>query len=240
MVSWWALRKLRKETEYLPSSNHQTADTPSSGLGCKNTGYWPQKAEGYQRNDFSELRLLHLPKHRKALNSLRWDFWFSLRLIFWCFHYLPIVAKLLYILAPRSPLPSWSSPSRVTWDAAFWAWSPKKSRWMKQNSQLWGCEYFLSRRHKWFFSLLGFFSPYMYGFACVFLEAKRPANKDFIFIHIFIHLIPPIPTSRRGPRTLPEETSSHLLARVCSLNTRRLSLLWTSHHLGLCLDVSFH
>ena len=30
-----------------------------------------------QRNDFSEPRLLHLPIHRKALNSLTWDNWFS-------------------------------------------------------------------------------------------------------------------------------------------------------------------
>ena len=32
----------------------------------------------YQRNDFSEPRLLHLPIHRKALSSLTWDVWFPL------------------------------------------------------------------------------------------------------------------------------------------------------------------
>ena len=32
----------------------------------------------YQRNDFSEPRLLHLPIQRKVLNSLTWDIWFSL------------------------------------------------------------------------------------------------------------------------------------------------------------------
>ena len=33
---------------------------------------------------------------------------------------------------------------RVTWDAVSWAWSPKNSCWIKHNSQLLGCEYFLS------------------------------------------------------------------------------------------------
>ena len=32
----------------------------------------------YQRKDFRETRLLHLPIHRKALNSLTWVIWFSL------------------------------------------------------------------------------------------------------------------------------------------------------------------
>ena len=47
----------------------------------------PESWGAYQRNDFSEPRLLHLPIHRKALNSLTWDVWFSLinsnLLMFW-------------------------------------------------------------------------------------------------------------------------------------------------------------
>ena len=31
----------------------------------------------YQRNDFSEPGFLHIPIHRKALNSLTWDIWLS-------------------------------------------------------------------------------------------------------------------------------------------------------------------
>ena len=38
----------------------------------------PYSWGAYQRNDFSEPRLLHLPIHRKVLNSLTWDAWFSL------------------------------------------------------------------------------------------------------------------------------------------------------------------
>ena len=38
----------------------------------------PESWGAYQRNDFSEPRLLHLPIHRKALNSLTWVIWFSL------------------------------------------------------------------------------------------------------------------------------------------------------------------
>ena len=48
----------------------------------------------YQRNGFSEPRLLHLTIHRKALNFLTWDIYFCLINI-----YLPFGAKLLYILA---------------------------------------------------------------------------------------------------------------------------------------------
>ena len=53
----------------------------------------------YQKNDFNEPRLLHLPIHRKALNFLTW---FSLinsdLLMFW----LPVLwsQKFLYILVP--------------------------------------------------------------------------------------------------------------------------------------------
>ena len=37
----------------------------------------PGSWDAYQRNDFSELRLLHLLVHRKALNFLTWDILFS-------------------------------------------------------------------------------------------------------------------------------------------------------------------
>ena len=37
----------------------------------------PDSWDAYKRNDFWELRLLHLPIHRKALNFLTWDIWVS-------------------------------------------------------------------------------------------------------------------------------------------------------------------
>ena len=53
--------------------------SPKGAQNVKNTGYWPQDNwEEYERNDFSKLRLLHLPLHGKGLNSLTWDIWFSL------------------------------------------------------------------------------------------------------------------------------------------------------------------
>ena len=67
----------------------------------------------YQKNDFSECGLLHLPIYRKALNSLAWDIWFSLIssniLMFWL---LGPCCKTSYILAP--PLPLWSSLSELS------------------------------------------------------------------------------------------------------------------------------
>lgn len=44
------------------------------------------------------------------------------------------------------PLPPWSNSLRITWDAAFQAWSPKNSCQMKHSSQLLVCEYFLSQQ----------------------------------------------------------------------------------------------
>ena len=69
--------------ECLPSSSHQTAATPSGepqgSSGCeKHRILAPDSWDAYQRNNFSELRLLHLPIYRKALNSFTWDVWFSL------------------------------------------------------------------------------------------------------------------------------------------------------------------
>ena len=38
----------------------------------------PESRGADHGNDFSEPRLLHLPIHKKVLNSLIWDIWFSL------------------------------------------------------------------------------------------------------------------------------------------------------------------
>ena len=91
----------------------------------------------HQRNDFSEPRLLHLPIHRKTLNSLTWDVWFSLMnsnlLMFW----LPVLCckKPLSSLAP--PWPLWSGPSEHL-RGCLPRLSPQKVHQIKQNSQLSG------------------------------------------------------------------------------------------------------
>ena len=113
-VSWWALRELRKEG-LLAICSHQIMATPYGepwgNSGCENRGYrslvnW----EVYQKNDFSEPRLLYLPIVRKVLTSLIWSIWFSLIVIFWCSNYLEILLqKLLYILAPPLTLLNISS-----------------------------------------------------------------------------------------------------------------------------------
>ena len=47
------------------------------------------------------------------------------------------------------PLSPWSNSLKITWDAAFQAWSPKNSCQMKHSSQLLGCEYFLSQQTRY-------------------------------------------------------------------------------------------
>ena len=80
-VSRWALRELRKE---IKNTCHLAAIRlqPLPGKPWGNSGCFrilaPESWSAYQRNDFSEPRLLQLPIHRKVPNSLTQDIWFSL------------------------------------------------------------------------------------------------------------------------------------------------------------------
>ena len=115
----------------------------SQGVKAKEAG--PRRRGAYQRNDFSEPRLLHLPLHRKALNSQTWVICFTL---INNNHLMPTVPA----LCCQHPAPtttataSWSSSLRVTWDAVSRTWRPKNLCWLKHESQLSGCEYFLNRQ----------------------------------------------------------------------------------------------
>ena len=82
-VIWWSLRELRKEripAIWEPSDcSHSLQRWALRKLRVwKHRILAPDSWGAYQRNDFSEPRLLHLPIHRKALNSLTWDIWFPL------------------------------------------------------------------------------------------------------------------------------------------------------------------
>ena len=76
-------------------------------------------------NNFSELRLLHLPLHRKALISLTLDV-----LFFYLFSPAKIPIYLGYSLT------SSKQSLRDIWKAVFWGVSPQKTPWIKHNSQL--------------------------------------------------------------------------------------------------------
>ena len=120
MVSWWALRKLRKEKNTCHPAALRLQPLPA--VSPRSLQMWkhgmlvPESWGAYQMNDFSEPRLLHIPKHRKVLNS--WDMWFSL-----------INKNLLIDVQTTCPLlqnfymtwllvsPFQSSSLRVTWDA---------------------------------------------------------------------------------------------------------------------------
>ena len=61
-------RELRIETGCLPSRS--ALNTPPQKLRMKKHRILaPDSGGAYQRKDFNELELLHLPIHRKALNS---------------------------------------------------------------------------------------------------------------------------------------------------------------------------
>ena len=83
-VSWWALRELKKENTCCLTA---TRLQPLSMVSPEERKFriWkhriltPDSWGSYERNDFSEPRLLHPSIHRKVLiNSLTWDIWFSL------------------------------------------------------------------------------------------------------------------------------------------------------------------
>ena len=125
MVSWWAPRELRKERI---SAIQQLSD-------CSHSPWWtlrklrmwkhgipaPDRWGAYERN---EARLLHLPIHRKYLNSLTWDVWFSCNNDLLMFR-LPALCCNTSVW-PDTPLAS-SEQFFQGWDAASRAWSPKNS-----------------------------------------------------------------------------------------------------------------
>ena len=80
---WWALRKLRMETnrchcQALSHCRHPQLCT-LRGLRMERSRILAPGSWGtYQRDEFNEPSLLHLPIHRKVLNLLTWDIWFSL------------------------------------------------------------------------------------------------------------------------------------------------------------------
>ena len=105
-------------------------------------GCWPQIAEMHMKGAISfKPRLLYLPIHRKVLNSLTRDTWFSLfTTIFWCSGDVPLVGNfyITWVLPPSS-----EQFSQGHWDAVSWAWNPISSHQIKHNSQFLGCDCFL-------------------------------------------------------------------------------------------------
>ena len=87
-VNFWAQRATRKNNAcYLAALELQPLPTVSTEelSGCEHTGYWLQIAEMHMKGMISvSPDSGHLPIHRKALNSLTGDIWFSLTIIFWC------------------------------------------------------------------------------------------------------------------------------------------------------------
>ena len=154
-VNSWAQRAPRKSSAcYLAAISHSPQWALRSWRGGWGWGeVWkmrilaPDRWDAYKRNDFNEPRLLHLPIHRKVLNSLTWDIWFSLinnNLLM--FRVPALSCKLLYNLTPPC------SAFRVTWDAVSWASSPKIFHQIKTKlSQLLGCDcFFFKLTQVWF------------------------------------------------------------------------------------------
>ena len=121
MVSWWALRELRKEK--IPAIYQASDCSHAPRWALRKLRMWRHRIltpdSQDQRNDFSEPRLLHVPIRRKVLTLLTWDIWFSfINNHHLMFRLSAFIVKLLYKLV--APLPPWSCSLRVTWDAVSW------------------------------------------------------------------------------------------------------------------------
>ena len=81
-VSFWAWRMPRKNNAcILATMRLLPLPIVSEKLKCENSDrrmLAPDSWDAYESNDFTKPRPLHLLIHRKALNSLTWDIWFSL------------------------------------------------------------------------------------------------------------------------------------------------------------------
>ena len=116
-----ALRELGMGTSGLPAGQALSHYSQPPAVHPEGSG-WESRAQAldeqgeYQRDDFSEPRLLHLPIYRKMLNSLTWEIWFSLfKLNFWGSSYLVFVAKIP--IYPSSSLTFFGAVLRASWEA---------------------------------------------------------------------------------------------------------------------------
>ena len=122
IVNSWALRALKMEEKiwliWQPWGCTHSLLWALRNSGCEKPKILaPDSWDAYESNNFSELRLLHLPIHGKALNSLTWDIWFSFinNNLFGVQATCPFLQE--FCTTWVLPSPPWSSSPRVTWDA---------------------------------------------------------------------------------------------------------------------------
>ena len=103
----------------------------------------PDSWGAYQRNDFSEPRVLHLLVHKKStkfLNLIYLVFFNSNLLIF----QLPgLYYKNFYISWVPHPLSLLSNSSRIYLSLVSWAWNPQIVCRIEHSSQILGCEFLM-------------------------------------------------------------------------------------------------
>ena len=102
--------------------------------GNKETGLTPDSWDSYERNELSEPRGLHLPRHR-MLNSLTWYLIFEVQTT--CSLCCKFVYSLTYLPTSLEQF------SHSYWDAVSWSQSPKHSHQIKQLSAFRSWLYFL-------------------------------------------------------------------------------------------------
>ena len=129
-----------------PSSHQPLQAAPNGAPRCPSRGLRvlaPDSRGAYQRNVFSEPRLLHLAIQRKALNSLTWDVWFSLinsnPLMSWLPGFLLQNSYVLWLLPSlfRTIPQSYLRGCILGLILSFVCQ-------VKHNSHLWGCAFFQS------------------------------------------------------------------------------------------------
>ena len=156
----------------------------------------PESWGAYQRNDFSEPSLLHPPIHRKALNSLTWDIWFSLinNNLFDVQTTCPLLQN--FYITWLLPSPLWSSLSELSEMLSPGLQSTFLPQ-IKLNLQLSCCAFFLS--HQFYHGLCstGFNSEdCFFSYLLIGNGNKRKKSRLATFSMLAVEYLPQISNNR--------------------------------------------
>ena len=127
---------INKLTGELSQSGCQSLKRPGGTEMRKQWKLAPESWAAHQKHHFNNPRLLYLPKHRKEVNSLPWDGWFSLVSRNFLMFRLPA-------LCCKNSHVSWAVPQNYP-RCCVLASVLSFIHWIKHYSQLLGCASFFS------------------------------------------------------------------------------------------------
>ena len=149
-MRWWGLRTPRKEkkTCYLQASacSHSLQGAPRKPRMEKTRDTGPRERRCVEKGWFQWAQTLASSRTKRSAKFLNLGYLVFFNQQSSCDVQTTCTLWPNLYITWLLPSPLQSSSPRVTSDAVSWAWSPKNSHWIKHNSQLLGCGYFLSQQ----------------------------------------------------------------------------------------------